>query len=349
MKHLLLLLTLATVQTACTQQTIRAQFPKQHKAIQSFLRLEPLLNKHGLYAVEENPDVIFVYNSYDIQSFSTDVPIIILERNAPASLKNRTRHTLSLPHVKAVFKNKMLRPKKFNNKKQIMHIYCYHVVNKYAKRTQAKRDSYLSQEELDKVHAVMWDLPMSPFSLRKFSELRHYQIDYTQERPIDVFFAGAVYSENHEHSIRHALMGWHRSRACEALKNIPDINALVLEGHPLPFDEYLKTMQKSKIVVSPWAWGEWAFRDYEAIHSGAILVKPDTSFVESTPDIYQNYDTYVPCKPDFSDLPEIITGILKNYDTYTTMRKSVKDLVVNSWDHENIVKNFVDHVKRALE
>ena len=167
MKFCLLLLTLATVQTACTNPTIRAQFPKEPKAIQSFLTLEPLLNKHGLITVEDNPDVIFVYNSYDIHTCPPDIPIIILERNAPASIKNKTRKALALPQVKAVFKNKALRPKKVNNKKQIMHIYCYHVVNKYAKRTQSKRDNYLSDEALNKIHAVMWDLPMSPFSLRK--------------------------------------------------------------------------------------------------------------------------------------------------------------------------------------
>ena len=143
-------------------------------------------------------------------------------------------------------------------------------------------------------------------------------------------------------------MGWHRAQACKMIESIPSINALVLQGHHLPFDEYITTMQKSKIVVSPWAWGEWAFRDYEAIHCGAILVKPDTSFVQSYPDIYQNYITYIPCKPDFSDLPEIIADVLKNYQSYASMILETKELVKKSWDYDVIVKNFVDHVKMVL-
>ena len=113
-------------------------------------------------------------------------------------------------------------------------------------------------------------------------------------------------------------------------------------------EEYLKTMQRSKIVVSPWAWGEWAFRDYEAIHCGSILVKPDTSFVESTPDIYQNTILYVPCKHDFSDLEVVINQILHNYDDYKQMAQRAKELVVTSWNHDALVAQFVQKVRDVL-
>jgi hypothetical protein len=82
---------------------------------------------------------------------------------------------------------------------------------------------------------------------------------------------------------------------------------------------YIKQLLNSKIVVSPWGYGEMCYRDFEAMFCGCILVKPDTSFVESYPAIYQNDFTYVPCKPDFSDLREQIGYILDDWENYLPM------------------------------
>ncbi|MCJ8330035.1 MAG: hypothetical protein MJH11_08635, partial [Lentisphaeria bacterium] len=56
-------------------------------------------------------------------------------------------------------------------------------------------------------------------------------------------------------------------------------------------------------------------------------IKPDTGYVRSHPDIYKNDITYVPCRPDFSDLEEKIRYVLNNYDEFKTMRINNRKLL----------------------
>jgi hypothetical protein len=68
--------------------------------------------------------------------------------------------------------------------------------------------------------------------------------------------------------------------------------------------QYLNELKASKLCFSPFGFGEVCWRDYEAVMCGALLIKPDMSHVETDPDIFQPYRTYVPIKWDFSDLGE---------------------------------------------
>ena len=67
---------------------------------------------------------------------------------------------------------------------------------------------------------------------------------------------------------------------------------------------YYRELSDSKIVLSPFGWGEVCFRDFEAILSGALLFKPDMSHLSTWPNVYIPYETYVPLKWDGSDLSE---------------------------------------------
>ena len=75
-------------------------------------------------------------------------------------------------------------------------------------------------------------------------------------------------------------------------------------------EEYYREMISSKICVSPFGYGEICWRDFEAIICGCLLVKPDISHVETNPDVFRPYETYVPVKWDFSDLEEKCTHYL---------------------------------------
>ena len=54
-------------------------------------------------------------------------------------------------------------------------------------------------------------------------------------------------------------------------------------------------------VLSPFGYGEICFRDFEAVLSGALLLKPDCGHLETWPDIYGE-GTYVPLDWMASDL-----------------------------------------------
>lgn len=68
----------------------------------------------------------------------------------------------------------------------------------------------------------------------------------------------------------------------------------------------------SKIILSPYGWGELCLRDFEAVRNGALLMKPAMEHLETWPDIFREYETYVPIGWDAADLPDKADFYLAN-------------------------------------
>jgi hypothetical protein len=75
---------------------------------------------------------------------------------------------------------------------------------------------------------------------------------------------------------------------------------------------YMNELAQSRICFSPFGYGEVCWRDYEAVLCGALLVKPEMSHVQTDPDIFVPYETYVPVAWDYSDLFEKMDYYLAN-------------------------------------
>jgi len=302
----------------------------------------PLLQKNGIIFVEESPDLVLICGTARVglcKKFSNK-PIVILDSAEAASMQPHVRHCLKEPNVRAVFKNTVLRPGRNYNKPTVYCSYHFKLINDGCKKLVESQPSPLADQELQKVHCVLWDFFRS-FLNADLETIKSEKIDFNAERPIDVFFAGSV--------ISHSPRGMHRREAFKSLRAIKDnnLNIIIHEGR-LPKDEFLALLKKSKIAVSPWGYGEWCWRDYEAIHSGAVLIKPDTSFVRAVPDLYQNDVYYVSCKADFSDLHEKITYVLNNYSRFIKMRKNAKRLLVSNWNYEKHAKNLADALRKIV-
>ena len=107
---------------------------------------------------------------------------------------------------------------------------------------------------------------------------------------------------------------------------------------------YTLEMLLSKIVVSPFGWGEVCFRDYQAVATGALLIKPSMSHLVTSPDIYIDNETYVPIKWDFSDLTE-------KCEYYLSTPAEAMRIIRNGQEalHGYFEKNgFVEDVRRCL-
>lgn len=90
----------------------------------------------------------------------------------------------------------------------------------------------------------------------------------------------------------------------------------------LDMNEYANFLSSSKIVISPFGMGERVDDDLIAPLYDTIVIKPDCSYVYSYENLFnnKNFNKYhkiqftqhiVFCKPDFSDLEEIIDKILQ--------------------------------------
>lgn len=330
---------------------IRAQcFPSADlvSAWQGLFELQPALEHHGLVFVQDNPDVIFC-NNVSAEIFSKKVPIIILERKDAASLSIKHLFLLKDPRIKAIFKNPVLYPKELNNQPLGFNdSYHFGLLKEFNATIVLKETPQLTAYELNKIQCVVWNIKQSAFGY-KGAPLKDYSIDYQASRPIDVFFAGStIQGEKLTSSLSDNIYVWHRKKAVEALKKVTNIKKIVCGDRVFTYKDYIDLIKRSKIVVSPWGFGEWCYRDFEAILLGAVLLKPDTSFIKCIPNVYQNNKTYVPCSADFSDLATKIYTILEHYQDYMPMRRYAKQVMLKSWDFDKIARDFVENVRKAL-
>ncbi|MCW2363259.1 MULTISPECIES: glycosyltransferase [Sphingobium] len=77
---------------------------------------------------------------------------------------------------------------------------------------------------------------------------------------------------------------------------------------------FMSEMDQSQLCFSPFGFGEICWRDLEAVLTGAVLVKPDMSHLETFCDIYRPGETYVPVRWDLSDLEDVVADLLKRPD-----------------------------------
>ena len=139
--------------------------------------------------------------------------------------------------------------------------------------------------------------------------------------------------------------GWYgrmRTHAIQAISSIPSVNVVTETGKS--HSEYLRELHSSKLCFSPFGFGEVCWRDYEAVMCGALLIKPEMGHVETNPNIFVPYETYVPVKWDFSDLEEKVVRYLRDDQERSRITENAYRLL-----SEYVVSNgFVDHVKAVL-
>ncbi|WP_370205312.1 glycosyltransferase [Pararhodobacter marinus] len=123
-----------------------------------------------------------------------------------------------------------------------------------------------------------------------------------------------------------------RGEAEEALNQLPDLNIVKGEGVPLP--RFMVEMTSSKIGFSPFGYGEVCWRDYESVMAGALLLKQDMSHIETAPDIFRPWETYVPVAWDLSDFEAVTRQVLEDDALRARITRNAFDLL-HDWLHSD--------------
>jgi hypothetical protein len=263
-------------------------------------------------------------------------PVIILERIDGAQLE--TRHWL--PNVAGILKNYVVRPRELNN--QYRGRICAHLLRDAGAQSPNTRamsgtPQQLTQSEFDKVQVIH-----GFGSVRHMVALSQQYVDLDAPRSMLLQFRG-------HQTYKETEMEWHRRKAADAVNGLANIiSDRVLCGPPIPHSEYCREMWRSKTVLSPWGWGEACYRDYEAMLMGAVLIKPDTDYVEGWPDVFRSGETYVKCALDFSDIPGIVLEIDANWEKYRPMRERARALALEATSTAAIASRIVDCVRRLV-
>ena len=177
------------------------------------------------------------------------------------------------------------------------------------------------------------------------------QHDWSSTTPIDVFFAGTTeYKSTRKIGVISSAVSEHRQSCVDKLLGL-NCNVVVRPNKAYTSDEYIKLMAQSKVVVSPWGWGEYCYRDFEAPILHADVVKPRSPIdIFCYPHRYNRIPYY--CEPDWSDLEEVIDTCLNTWDDRAKDRHVISEYLIGMRQPEHIAKilykNWITKPKVAL-
>ncbi|MBZ0217708.1 MAG: hypothetical protein K8F25_14210 [Fimbriimonadaceae bacterium] len=84
---------------------------------------------------------------------------------------------------------------------------------------------------------------------------------------------------------------------------------------------YLKELERSKLVISPFGFGEITLKDFETMLAGALLLKPDMSHVDTWPQFFCVNETMVSHAWDLGDFETTIDHVLSNYPAHIDLAR----------------------------
>lgn len=73
---------------------------------------------------------------------------------------------------------------------------------------------------------------------------------------------------------------------------------------------FFRELARSRIVVSPFGWGEINYRDFEAFLAGAMVLKPNMDHIRTWPAFFEAGETYASFSWNLEDLQEVLDAHL---------------------------------------
>ena len=123
---------------------------------------------------------------------------------------------------------------------------------------------------------------------------------------------------------------------------------VIVSDKRVPEAMYYLEMVNSKICFSPFGYGEICWRDFEVIICRCLLLKPDVSHLETYPQIFVSYVTYIPIKWDFSDLEEKCRYYASNDDERIRITQAAFDVLRKFYAELGGAKSIAKMLGRRL-
>jgi len=208
----------------------------------------------------------------------------------------------------------------------------------------AERQCLLKDEYAYKI-GLSWNIGLgdylSPRFFKIFDSKRfhflHSFVKPHENRSIDLHFRGSQQGN---------VVGFQRKLVMNQFKLFSSLktpNEEIDANHK----QYLCELKDSKSVVSPFGWGEICLRDFEAFVYGCILIKPDMSHVDTFPQYYIPYQTYIPMNWDASDLGTIALKVHNEYDDLSSIANKAQQLYKQSLSEQG-QRDFAQHIAKEI-
>jgi len=269
---------------------------------------------------------------------------VVVERLDAAPLVEDNLYDINSPRVVAVLKHTSLHPVTRNNDDLLIHgRHHYAQIDPALATAGSKRAPALPLAALRKVHAMVPQVFRFRFPLECGGKRHYLHLLPALEGPvappgspvaeaptpasnakamaaltaaanpkplanrsIDIAFLGGT--QNHD------VLKKHRAKAASAIKAMgarhPELRVVAGLHKTKTVAEFYELLQDVRFFVSPYGYGEFANKDYEAILCGCILVKPLAHQLTAFPNIYKPGVSAVDVKGDFSNLDQVLSPLL---------------------------------------
>jgi hypothetical protein len=225
-----------------------------------------------------------------------------------------TLQSAVLPVVDKYLKSQILSDKsRYTNR-----IYGGRVFSEYYHETQGIDDEIIdavdepvSIDDIPKI-GVSWNSGLADYSTYgpwKIGLYRRFGVKWFLRPPRVLETAGA--ERSNDLSARFGAT-YRRATVRRQRETIRELLATRLDTQKLNRRGYMSELKSSKVVLSPFGWGEITLKDFEVFLTGGMLLKPSLDHMETWPDFYDEDKTYLAHNWDLSDLEERIDWALKH-------------------------------------
>ena len=217
-----------------------------------------------------------------------------------------------------ILKNKKLYLNKFYDGR-VYTDYYYKLIKKNNYKTMYKEiedwSDPIPEEKLSKIQ-VCWNTSLADYSLTSHFVGLFYQKYLRRifiKNSFSNFFSGNKLKKNNimfnfNTNYSRSMIAYQRSELNKLFK---------LESNKrLSKVNYYKKLSNSKICISPFGWGEIAYRDYETFLNQSILLKPNMDHLETWPQLFIKDKTYLDFNWSLGDVKQVYEKILDDYEKY---------------------------------
>jgi hypothetical protein len=110
--------------------------------------------------------------------------------------------------------------------------------------------------------------------------------------------------------------------------------------------EYFGELFNAKLCFSPFGYGEVCWRDFEAMFTGSLLLKPDMSHLDCYPEVFYPNETYVPLRWGLDDFEEKVDYYLSHEAERLTIARTAFDRLHNYFREARFLTDMVPLLER---
>ncbi|MDB3987993.1 hypothetical protein N9422_05380 [Candidatus Pelagibacter sp.] len=202
----------------------------------------------------------------------------------------------------------------------------------------------INKNNIDKIK-LAWN-----FGLADYSYKNKYLFFLRKKFLLDKLFSFSKKKNNIKNNFMFSAFNYEYSRQTISFqrKKIKDLIKDMYLGRISEYKYHFK-LSRSRCVISPFGWGELAYRDFEAFYNRCILIKPNMEHILTWPNFFIKNETYLDFAWDFSNLLDLIEDIKFKKNEYDNIALNGFNTYHKYTSGEKAGDYFANHLNNLLD